>query len=326
MPMAKMTVVLPVRNGANYLESSIGSVLKQTFPDFVLHVLDDASADSSAAIAQSTGDLRVRYSRNSEPNGLFRTLNRGFAEADSPLVKIWAHDDLMLPNCLERCLHTAEKYPSCGMIYSDFFEIDSHGARTGKEEIYKAQRERTPELADPEFSAALFFCFGCLPGNISTVMLRRKAWQEVGGFIEGLQQAPDYDMWLRISDRHDVGFISEKLIELRDHPLQLGKAGQKHMTTIREELPIFRQLRRRLGAVLNDRDVMKFWRHHRGRQHAHWIARALLRGDIKNAQQAWIELREFGQPWRQSAFWLLSGNGRYFTINPERFFDFISKK
>jgi glycosyltransferase involved in cell wall biosynthesis len=323
--MAKITVVLPVRDGENYLESSIESVLKQTFQDFTLHVLDDASTDTSGEIARSTGDPRLQYSRNSGQNGLFKTLNRGFAEADSPLVKLWAHDDLMLPNCLERFFQAAEKYPACGMIYCDFFAIDSYGTRTGKEQLYTTQRERTPELADPELSAALFFCFGCLPGNISTVMLRRDAWKEVGGFIEGLQQAPDYDMWLRISERYDVGYIPEKLIELRDHALQLGNAGQKDLTTIREELPIFRQLRRRLVPRLNDRDVMSFWRQHRGRQHVHWIAKALLRGEIKNAHRAWIELRKYGQPLRQGAFWLLSGNGRYFTIEPERFFDSFLK-
>jgi glycosyltransferase involved in cell wall biosynthesis len=324
--MAKINVVLPVRDGANYLESSIRSVLKQTFLDFVLHVLDDASVDSSAAIALSTGDSRVQYSRNSEPNGLFRTLNRGFAEAQSSLVKIWAQDDLMLPNCLEQCVQAAEENPSCGMIYSDFYAIDSYGKRTGKEQIYKSQRERTPEVASPHLSSALFLCFGCLPGNISTVLLRREAWQAVGGFIEGMQQAPDYDMWLRISERYDIGFISQKLIELRDHALQLSKAGQKNLTTIGEEITIFCQLRRRLIHVLNDRQIMSFWRQHRGRQHAHWIALALLRGDVKNAYKGWIELCKYGQPLRQSFFWLLSGNGRYFTIEPKRFFDSLLKR
>jgi len=141
-----------------------------------------------------------------------------------------------------------------------------------------------------------------------------------------MQQSPDFDMWLRLSEAFDVGFIAEKLVELRDHPLQLGKIGQKHLTTIREELEIFRELRRRLRSILSDREFMAFWRQNRGRQHAHWIAKALLRGDAKSAQRAWQDLRDYGQPHRQAAFWLLSGNGRLFTQEPPAFFDMISKK
>jgi glycosyltransferase involved in cell wall biosynthesis len=323
--MAKITVILPVHNGANYLESSIRSVLGQSFEDFVLHVLDDGSSDSSAKIAKSTGDSRVRYSY-SERNGLFKTLNRGFALAESPLVRIWAHDDLMLPHCLERFVEVADEHPSCGMFYCDFYAIDKNGVRTAQEQNYKSQRDRTPTVATSEVSAALFFCFGCLPGNISTVMLRREAWKNVGGFLEGIQQAPDYDMWVRVSERFDVGFITEKLMELRDHPLQLGKTGQKYLTTIREELSIFRELRRRLKPVLSEQEFMRFWRQQRGRQHAHWIAKALLRGDVKSAQRAWQDLHQYGQPKRQAAYWLLSGNGRFFAPEPKMLFDVLSKR
>src|SRR5579864_8534416 len=193
--MPQVTVILPVYNGANYLAQSIQSVLGQDFGDFELHVLDDCSVDESAGIAQSTGDSRVRYSRNPERYGLFKTLNRGFEEATTSLVRIWAHDDIMLPGGLRTFVEFAQRHSSVGMIYSDFYEIDARGRRTGREAAYHSQRERTPEVATPEVSALLFWCYGCLPGNVSTVMLRRDAWRKAGGFLTGYQQAPDYDMW-----------------------------------------------------------------------------------------------------------------------------------
>jgi glycosyltransferase involved in cell wall biosynthesis len=160
-----VTVILPVHNGANYLASSIASVLAQDC-DFTLHVLDDGSTDASPEIAQSTGDSRVRYSRNPAKFGLFKTLNRGFTEATTALVRIWAHDDVMLPGSLQRFVEFAEKHPAAGMVYCDFWAIDPMGSRTGKERQYEPQRERTPELADSDLSALLFYTFGCLPGNI----------------------------------------------------------------------------------------------------------------------------------------------------------------
>ena len=320
--MSQVTVILPVHNGANYLRSSIESVLAQDC-DFELHVLDDGSTDESPQIAQSTGDNRVRYSKNPGRCGLFKTLNRGFSEAQTSLVRIWAHDDLMLPGSLKRFVQFADEHPSAGMLYCDFFAVDSGGRRTGRETVFASQRQRTPELADAIRSAALFLSFGCLPGNISTVLLRKDAWQKVGGFLEGIQQAPDYDMWLRVSEFFDVGFIREKLIELRDHPLQLGKLGQKQMTTIFEELAIFSDLQRRLGGVLGREQILRHWRHNRGRQHVHWIAKAFARGDLNVAGRGWRAMRLYGQPWRQVVFWLFSVNGRFGAMNGADFYDRI---
>lgn len=318
--MPDVTVILPVHNGANYLQESLDSVLAQEFTDFELHVLDDASTDLTPQIAQATGDPRVHYSRNPERFGLFKTLNRGFAEAQSPWVRIWAHDDRMLPHSLGAFMDFARTHPRAGMIYGDFFEIDPAGQRTGHEETYREQRMRTPELALPRLSALLFFIYGCLPGNISTVLVRREAWQAVGGFLETIQQAPDYDMWVRISAHYEVGFIRKKVIELRDHPLQLGKAGQKQMTTIEEELGVYRQLRQRLEGVLSNEEFRRYWCKHRGRQHVHWIAMNLL-GNFTTARRGWRALRGYGQPWRQTWAWLISLNGRLLRLDSGRFFD-----
>ena len=315
-----VTVILPVHNGANYLASAIASVLAQDC-EFTLHVLDDGSTDASAEIAQATGDARVHYSRNPAKFGLFKTLNRGFNEARTPLVRIWAHDDLMLPGSLGRFVDFAENNPSAGMIYCDFLAIDSVGKRTGDETKFHGQRVRTPNLATPDVSALLFFCFGCLPGNISTVMLRRQAWLDTGGFLEGIQQAPDYDMWVRIGTLSDVGFLREKLIELRDHPLQLAKVGQKQMTTISEEFAVCQELRRQLLPLITERELVKFWKQNRGRQHAHWIVKALLSREWDAARRGWSSLTEYNQAWSQLAFWLVSGNGRLFTTRGESFFD-----
>jgi glycosyltransferase involved in cell wall biosynthesis len=118
--MPQVTVLLPVYNGANYLAQAMQSVLAQDFSDFELHVLDDFSEDESARVAQSSGDPRVRYSRNPERYGLFKTLNRGFEEAKTSLVRIWAQDDIMLPGGLRAFVDFAQRHPSAGMVYSDF--------------------------------------------------------------------------------------------------------------------------------------------------------------------------------------------------------------
>lgn len=137
----------------------------------------------------------------------------------------------------------------------------------------------------------------------------------------GFQQVPDYDMWVRISALYDVGFIREACIELSDHPLQLAKQGQKQMTTIEEELPVIRQLEERLEGLLTQNEMRSGWRVERGRQHIHWIMRAILRADVDSAARGWRAVRAYGQPWRQTLFWLMSANGKLFKPDRHLFFD-----
>jgi hypothetical protein len=319
--MPQVTVLLPVYNGANYLAQAMQSVLAQDFIDFELHVLDDCSEDESARVAQSSGDPRVRYSRNPERYGLFKTLNRGFEEAKTSLVRIWAHDDIMLPGGLRAFVDFAQRHPSAGMVYSDFYAINAAGERTGDDLAHVGQRVRTPEIASPQVSALLFCCYGCLPGNISTVMLRKEIWAKVGGFLTGIQQAPDYEMWVRMSEHHNVGFIREKTVELRSHPLQLGQQGHRQMTSIEEELQVVRMLKQRLADIVPEAELRRVRQVERGRQYVQWIARAALRGDFAGACRGWKALAHHGQPWSQALFWLLSINGRFFMLDRNTWFD-----
>jgi len=316
-----LTVILPVHNGGNYLGEAISSVLVQDHEAFVLRVLDDDSEDDSAEIVRSFRDKRVMYSKNKVRSGLFRTLNRGFEEATTRWVKIWAHDDRMVPGALGRFACYASEFPEAGMIYSDFLEMDAHGRRTGDEQVHRPQRVRTPDIAPPRISALLFLSFGCLPGNISTVMLRRDVWGELRGFLEVFQQAPDYDMWVRVSEVYPVAFIREPQIELRSHELQLGRLGQKNMASIAEEHQVLIQLIKRLEGIASPNEINGFWRTHRGAQHMHWIVKALIRGDMPAAKAGWESLKLYGPRYAQFIAWLFTANGHVFAGSRAKFFD-----
>ena len=322
----EVTVILPVHNGARYLEESIRSVLRQDV-DFELHVLDDNSSDASPDIAQSTGDARVRYSRNDGRFGLFKTLNRGFREAGTELVRIWSDDDHMTQGSLRRFVAFGESHPAAGMWFCRFAGMDPQGQLTGDERQFAEQWRRIPECFGGQLAALLFYCFGCMPGNISTVLMRRSIWERLGGFLEGIQQAPDYDMWVRAGEIADVGFIDDALVELRDHPGQLGKQGGKLMTLIEEQQPVIERLEKSLEGVLSAGAFWSAWRNGSGRDHLHLVARALLAGDLRTAWRGTKAIRRYGRPLLpQVATWLLSGNGRLWRLDRPRFFDSIAPR
>ena len=323
--MREVTVIVPVYNGEKYLEESLASVVAQDV-DAEIHVLDDGSIDRSESIARSFSDPRLRYSKNPGRFGLFKTLNRGFREAETPLVRIWAHDDRMVSGSLRRFIEFAGTHPTAGVVFCRFLDMDPEGRLTGLEAQFDRQWPRVPELFRDQLAALLFWCYGCLPGNISTVMMRRETWERLGGFVEGIQQAPDYDMWVRASEVADVGFIDEPLVELRNHPGQLSKEAGKLMTIIEEELPVIRRLEGRLQGLLSARDLRRGWRWWHGRSHVHYVARAILRGDLKSAGRGLRAVRAYGQPLEQLVVWLLSGNGRVFSLAREKVFDEAVKR
>lgn len=321
--MPEVSILLPIYRMVPYLRESLVSVLDQDFRDYEIIVLDNSKDRECESLFLPFRDPRIRYIWTHENIGLFEKLNRGAGLARSPWLRLWSDDDRMLPGSLGAFMRFAGLHPEVGFAYCDFFDIESGGARTGAEALYSAQRIRTPEIAGRELSALLFWCYGCLPGNISTVLLRKEAWEKTGRFLTGFQQAPDMDLWVRISEKFPVGFLDEKLIELRRHKGQLGRSREKFKTVADEEIPIILKLKESLSRRIPERDLMACWLRQRGCQHAHWMISSIIRGDFSGAEGMWRAIRAMGRPWSQLLVWLLSVNGRYWGAKdyPDRLFD-----
>jgi glycosyltransferase involved in cell wall biosynthesis len=321
--MPRMTILMPVYRPIDYLKGSLASVLEQDFSDYELIVLDNSVNAECEAVFKSAKDPRINYTWTGEKIGLFEKLNRGAKIADSPWLRLWADDDNMLPGSLSSFMEFVHCHPTVGLVYSDFFSIDPNGTRTGGDNKFLNQRERTPELVKGELSTFLFWCYGCLPGNISTVMLRREAWQECGGFLTGFQQVPDFDMWIRVGGKYPIGFLPEKAIELRTHPKQLSQSKERYLIVADEEIPVTLRLKERLQQTIPEGELMRLWRIQRGRQYAHSLIRALIGGDIASVSGIWRALKIMGNPWLQMWIWLISVNGRLISTaaSADKLFD-----
>src|SRR6187402_1563429 len=116
----RVTVGIPVYNGAEYLEQAIQSVLAQTFSDFELIICDNASTDATAAIVldYAARDSRVRYARNRENIGSARNYNRLFELATGEDFKWMACDDLITPQFLEYCVAALDAAPCAVLAYT----------------------------------------------------------------------------------------------------------------------------------------------------------------------------------------------------------------
>ena len=124
-----LSVALPVYNGERFLARSLDSLLRQTFADFDLLILDNASTDGTAAIAReyAARDARIRYVRNDENIGAARNFNRAFELTSGQYFKWAADDDLMHPTFLEHCVAALEEDPSAVLACAKARIIDEEG-------------------------------------------------------------------------------------------------------------------------------------------------------------------------------------------------------
>jgi glycosyltransferase involved in cell wall biosynthesis len=125
----RVSIGIPVFNGERFLEETIDSILAQTFDDFELIISDNHSSDLTEEICRryAEKDERVRYVRNRENLGAAYNYNQVFHLSSGEYFKWAAHDDVLLPHFIERCVEALDRDPSVVVSYAKWRPIDEAG-------------------------------------------------------------------------------------------------------------------------------------------------------------------------------------------------------
>ena len=122
----KVSIGLPVYNGADFIEEAINSILNQTFQDFELIICDNCSEDDTERICNSFTDGRIRYFRNEKNLGAAYNYNKAYKLSRGEYFKWAAHDDTLAPTYLEECLQVLENDPSVALCFPNTVVIDEN--------------------------------------------------------------------------------------------------------------------------------------------------------------------------------------------------------
>lgn len=143
-----VSIGMPVYNGAKYIESAIDSILAQTYTDFELIISDNASTDATEEICRryAAADPRIRYSRNPTNLGAAPNYNRVIHLARGRYFRHAAHDDILAPTNIERCVEILDRNPDVVLVYPQMVMIDADGKQIDT-------REHSLELGDAKPSA-----------------------------------------------------------------------------------------------------------------------------------------------------------------------------
>jgi glycosyltransferase involved in cell wall biosynthesis len=272
---ALISVLLPVYNGGEYLRQSLESVLNQEFRQFEILIIDDCSTDGSSGYLRNIRDQRISLFRNEQNRGLFFNLNFLVAQSKSPLIKLWAQDDIMYANCLSCFVDFFNKYPQIGFCYSGQDIIDGHGVMRENNKV-----DNTPTIISTELHARIAYYTGSIAGNIANVCINKSALDKVGPFNEQMKISADFDMWVRLAKDHDTGFIREKLIKLRDHDKQLSRKESLYINHVKEDLKVYRYLDNYVSAKQR-KEGHKVMRKNKLIFYYTLMIKSLLKGDVR---------------------------------------------
>lgn len=232
-----ITIILSVYNGGDYLKQSVSSVLRQTLTAFEFLVMDDCSTDDSLQYLEGIKDVRIKLFRGDKNRGLFSCLNTLISNSHTNLIKLWSQDDIMYSDCLEKVVTFHDKHPEVGFSYTGRDMINEVGEIRETGVV-----DNTPEIISTDLHARIAYFTGSIAGNIANVCINKNALDRVGLFNEQMKISADFDMWVRLAEHYETGFIREKLIQLRDHSGQLSRNEKYYINHVKEDLQVYRYL------------------------------------------------------------------------------------
>jgi glycosyltransferase involved in cell wall biosynthesis len=248
--MVKISVAVPVRDGALFLKDALRSLAKQTFKDWECIVWDDGSTDSSRAIALSfmENDSRFRVGWSEQPEGLPQALNNAYSFAKGEYLGQLDSDDCLIPSCLEECLNVFNQEPDIDLVYTDSLVMNERRQLLGWGHSKNRIFDRLTLL---EFSPVLHFR-----------LIKSELLQRLGGYDERIKFGEDCDFTLRAA--WGVNLKGKKIKSANFYhlqiPLYLRRIHPKQMTQVNKEGERFvEEIRKNIASQVLWSPT-KFWR------------------------------------------------------------------
>jgi hypothetical protein len=213
-PKPLLSVLIATYNRAGYLTKAVASVLNQSYSNFTLKIVDDASTDDTPEVIRSIDDPRLVSYRQPSNRGWLGNCNSALEGIGTKYVLMLGDDDIMMPGGLERAIAVLEAHPNVGMVHTSLNVIDSEGRQQRADTNWTANLSADTLETGPAFirTSMLHGCRVCA----STVMMRTSALPEVP-FLPADGPAADVGLWLRIALDWDVYFLATPSVNYRVH-------------------------------------------------------------------------------------------------------------
>lgn len=219
----KVSIIIPVYNGAIYMREAIDSALAQTYENVEVIVVNDGSSDDGKTdkVARSYGD-RIRYF-NKENGGVASALNLGIREMQGEYFSWLSHDDVYYPKKIEAEVNYLNGSPPGTIVYCNFELIDATS---------KVFATDCCGSAPPEDFLYNLITKGHVNG--CTMMIPKRCFDEIGVFDESLPTTQDYALWFLFAQTYHFVQLSQVLVQSRVHAGQGSNVIPTHWQAVND--------------------------------------------------------------------------------------------
>ncbi len=296
--MPRVSVIVPAYNAAAFLRDALESVLRQTYADWEVVVVDDGSTDRTPAVIEEImpafhGRLRCIQQEN---RGTAAARNAAIAASSGELIALLDADDIWLEKRLEAGVRVLDDRPEAGLVHARVVRIDRDGKICGN----------APSPPEKDLSGRIAHHIYARRAHLlaPTVLFRRVCLDAAGNFDEDpqIRSTEDRDLWFRMARLFDIAYLNEVVAQYRvlpeslSHDWERARISQmrfleKHFRAGHASLREFRQglanLHRERGDVLFNRGALA--------ESIRWYAKAVSY-DALNYRNVYMLLRALGQP------------------------------
>ena len=207
--MKKVSIVLPIYNGADYMRDAIESCLEQTYRNIELVIVDDCSTDETPIILEAyKRHPKVNIIRHEVNAKLPAALNTGFAHTTGDYLTWTSDDNLFAPTAIEKMVKYLNDHLGIRFVYTDYYLIDEAG------EQIRLVSAGPPSHLEKRCA-------------ITSFLYRREVYETVGDYETDLFRVEDYDYWLRVNEKFKIAWYPKALYYYRRHASSL--TGTDHL-------------------------------------------------------------------------------------------------
>lgn len=207
-----VSICIPTFNNESYIRATLLSVLRQTYRNIEIIVVDDCSGDGTIEIIEAfkQKDDRIRLVKNDENLGMVGNWNKCLSLAAGEFIKLICGDDMLDKTAVAKEVAAMRKHSTVNLVESDTRLVDSYGKKTGVFRRYPASG-----LVNGQKVAKVSLIMQNFFGSPVNNLIRRSALQQTGGFDSSFTYILDFDLWIRLACCGEVYIIHEVLNSFR---------------------------------------------------------------------------------------------------------------
>ena len=223
----RVSVIIPVYNGASYINESLQSVFHQTYSDYEIIVADDRSTDNLLELLKPyEGRITILSFQH---RGVSATRNEAIRRSHGEFIALLDADDIWVSDKLEAQIEYLDDHPEYGLVYA--YSTNFTGKGDGDIALVK-KIDFEGYIFKDIFTKACFYT--------GTIVMRRYVFDDIGGYDETLAAMEDYELNLRISQKYQIGRVPKSLLYRRIHPDSFYSSGYDNQYIY--QLPVYDKL------------------------------------------------------------------------------------